>query len=139
MNVCSCWKEYTKYVIKENESYSTSVQICNCTKEREECSCNGDVTKCNFYPEKRKEKKVLNTAEMWLQAQKDGLCYKMIISENNGEELFYQKNVGLFDGDGYVVELNNFGEFDDFMLNRWEVRIMTRAQAEAKFNIKIVA
>lgn len=80
----------------------------------------------------------MNTAEMWLQAQKDGLCYKMIISENNGEELFYQKNVGLFDGDGYVAELNNFGEFDDFMLNRWEARIMTRAEAEAKFYIKIV-
>lgn len=80
----------------------------------------------------------MNTAEMWLQAQKDGLCYKMIISENNGEELFYQKDVGLFDGDGYVVELNNFGEFDDFMLNHWETRIMTRAEAEAKFNIKIV-
>lgn len=96
MNVCSCWEECTKgvkYVIKENESYSTSVQICNGTKEREECSCNGDVTKCNFYPEKRKEK---------------------------------------------MVELNNFGKFNDFMPNRWETRIMTRAEAEAEFNIKIV-
>lgn len=25
MNLCSCWEEYTKYVIKENKSYSTSV------------------------------------------------------------------------------------------------------------------
>lgn len=112
MNLCSCWKEYIKYVIKEKLQYVSS--------------------------KKRKEKKIMNTAEMWLQAQKDGLCYKMIISENNGEELFYQKNVGLFDGDGYVVEFNNFGEFDDFMLNRWEARIMTRAEAEAKFYIKIV-
>lgn len=107
MNICSCWEEYTKYVI-------------------------------NFIQRKGKGKKIMNTAEMWLQAQKDGLCYKMIISKNNGEELFYQKNVGLFDGDGYVVEFNNFGEFDDFMLNRWEARIMTRAEAEAKFYIKIV-
>lgn len=67
MNLCSCWKEYTKYVIKENESYSTLIQICNGTKEREECSCNGDVTKCNFYPEKRKEKKIMNTAEIWTE------------------------------------------------------------------------
>ena len=138
MNICQCWEVCAKYVVTKDGSCSKPIQICNGTKEREECSCNGDITKCNFYPEKRKEKKIMNTAEMWLQAQKDGLCYKMIIPETNGEELFYQKNVGLFDGDGYIVELNDLGEFDDFMLNRWEARIMTRAEAEAKFYIKIV-
>jgi len=28
-------------------------QVCYGTKEREECSCEGDPNKCNFYPEKR--------------------------------------------------------------------------------------
>lgn len=30
--------------------------LCYGTKEREECSCGGDESKCNFYPEKRKQK-----------------------------------------------------------------------------------
>lgn len=31
-------------------------QVCYGTKEREECSCEGDITKCNFYLEKRIDK-----------------------------------------------------------------------------------
>ena len=30
--------------------------LCYGTKEMEECSCGGDTRKCNFYPEKRKQK-----------------------------------------------------------------------------------
>ena len=30
--------------------------LCYGTKEMEECSCGGDESKCNFYPEKRKQK-----------------------------------------------------------------------------------
>ena len=52
-------------------------ECCWGTKEREHCTCGGDPTKCNFYPEKKKERKqYLNTARMWLQAQKDGKTYK---------------------------------------------------------------
>lgn len=29
--------------------------LCYGTKEMEECSCGGDESKCNFYPEKRKQ------------------------------------------------------------------------------------
>lgn len=28
-------------------------QVCYGTKEREECNCEGDLSKCNFYPERR--------------------------------------------------------------------------------------
>lgn len=28
--------------------------ICNGTRERDECDCDGDVKKCTFYPENRK-------------------------------------------------------------------------------------
>ena len=41
MNQCNCY----------HENYNR--QECWATKEREECTCCGDETKCNFYPEKR--------------------------------------------------------------------------------------
>lgn len=111
MNICPYWEEYAKYVTKEDESYSEPVQICNGTKEREECSCGGDVTKCNFYLEKRKDKKIMNTAEMYFDD--------------------YFDNYG---------DLSTW-DFDDFMELNWEVweNIMTKSEAEAKFHIKIVA
>lgn len=57
MEKCKCfwtdsWHEVRKYdgdslpiVVKKN--------VCNGTKEREECTCGGDPAKCDFYPEKR--------------------------------------------------------------------------------------
>ena len=40
---CDCWhQEYGK-------------TVCWGTKEREECSCEGDPAKCNFYPDKRRK------------------------------------------------------------------------------------
>ena len=41
---------------------------CWGTKEREECSCCGDQSKCNFYPEKR-----VDAQEKWIE-EFDG-CY----------------------------------------------------------------
>ena len=32
--------------------------LCYGTKEMEECSCGGDTSKCNFYPEKRAPEKI---------------------------------------------------------------------------------
>lgn len=57
MEKCDCfwtdsWHEVRRYdgdslpvVVKKN--------VCNGTKEREECTCGGDPAKCDFYPEKR--------------------------------------------------------------------------------------
>lgn len=142
MEKCSCWEE--KYQIigwydTQTPMLSTKpIQRCNGTKECEECSCNGDITKCNFYPQKRKENKTMNTAEMWLKAQEDGMCYEAIMSQSTNEELFYQKNRGLFDGDGYEFVLDNIGSFDELMDIEWKLRTMTKSEAEARFNIKIV-
>lgn len=36
---------------------------CWGTKEREQCSCNGDESKCNFYPEKRIAKQAREATE----------------------------------------------------------------------------
>lgn len=142
MEKCNCLEE--KYQIIGWYDAQTPmlskkpIQRCNGTKEREECSCNGDKSKCNFYPEKRKEKKVMNMAEMWLKAQEDGMCYEAIMSQSSNDEFFYQKDKGLFDGDGFQVTMDNFESFDELMNKQWRLRTMTKSEAEAKFNIKIV-
>ena len=138
MKKCSCWETSFKTRYGDGFNYSIPIQICNGTKERDECYCNGDESKCNFYPEKRKENKIMNTAEMWIKAQEDGHCYEMIMPQSNSDEIFYQKDEGLFDGDNCPITLDNFENFDDFMNEQWRLRTMTKSEAEARFNIKIV-
>ena len=141
MDKCSCWElrseaicigEYDGCKIYRNK------QICNGTREREECSCDGDMTKCNFYPEKRSGNNVMNTAEMWIKAQEDGCCYEMVMPQGYNDEIFYQKEEGLFDGDNFQITLDNFESLDEFMNEQWRLRTMTKLEAEKKFNIKIV-
>ena len=55
--ICSCYHEEERAVctLSPHGTWSQSQQtvgVCWGTKEREECSCGGDKTKCNFYPEK---------------------------------------------------------------------------------------
>lgn len=138
MEKCNCWELTNKRMYGDGYNYTVPIQICNGTKEREECYCNGDESKCNFYPEKRKESKSMNTAEMWIKAQEDEMCYEMILPQSLNDEVFYQKDVGLFDEDNYPITLDNFEKFDDFMNEQWRLRTMTKSEAEAKFNIKIV-
>lgn len=136
MKNCKCWEKeevimgyYHDYPMKKVK------QICNGTREREECSCDGDESKCNFYPEKRKESKSMNTAEMFVQSQKDGKFYKC-----KSNYMVYQKDKGLinnnFDRYGELYGL----DFDNLMELNWEVweNAMTKSEAEARFNIKIV-
>ena len=39
----------------ENGSSEYSIGFCSGTREREKCSCKGNRSKCNFYPEVRKD------------------------------------------------------------------------------------
>ena len=82
----------------------------------------------------------MNTAEMWLKAQEDGKTY--IIKQ---QTLCYSKQRGLF----YPTDLTsrnsltNFNNFtmDKFFSLEWQEiqkEIMTKAEAETKFGIKIV-
>lgn len=80
----------------------------------------------------------MNTAEMWLKAQEDGYCYEMIMSQSSSDEVFYQKDKGLFDGDNFQITMDNFESFDEFMNEHWQLRTMTKSEAEARFSIKIV-
>lgn len=54
MNTCDCYrlKEQTSYC---NNTFNTDVGICQGTKELDECSCEGDSARCDFYPEIRKK------------------------------------------------------------------------------------
>lgn len=58
-NKCDCYEtvERLRYTPFYTFAYYETVGICNGTKEREECSCGGDRTKCNFYPEVRDKAK----------------------------------------------------------------------------------
>lgn len=122
MERCKCWHHGT----------------CWGTKECEECICDGDITKCNFYPEKRKEGKHVNTAEMWIKAQEDGMCYETVEQGPDAVTLYYQKDKGLFDNYNMRCGPDMWNYFDDLMNEQWRLRTMTKSEAEAKFNIKIV-
>ena len=55
MKICDCYKlqEVTFKVC--GEPHSVIEHRCNGTKERDLCSCFGDRTRCDFYPEVRKK------------------------------------------------------------------------------------
>lgn len=44
--VCSCWEERSDW-------YVSGGAVCTGTREQDPCSCGGDRTKCDFYPEVR--------------------------------------------------------------------------------------
>ena len=120
------------------DSYTTYYGESRClgTKEVETCSYGGDESKCDFYPEKRKAaQKTLNTAEMWLKAQEDGKTY--IVKQ---QTLCYSTQRGLFHATNCHSNFNNF-TLDKFLSLEWtemQEEIMTKAEAETKFGIRIV-
>ena len=132
MGQCNC------YNVRIDRIYGNEVKygVCLGTKEIDRCNCGGDESKCDFYPEKRKKaEKLLNTAEMWLKAQEDGKTY--IVKQ---QTLCYSKQRGLFYASNCHSNFNNF-TLDKFLSLEWtETReeIMTKAEAEKKFGIRIV-
>lgn len=58
-NKCDCYikdRQLVDYTPLMKPIYKT-VSSCFGTKERDECSCGGDRTKCDFYPEIREKAK----------------------------------------------------------------------------------
>lgn len=107
---------------------------CWGTRECEECTCDDDTTKCNFYPEKRKEKKTMNTAEMVIQANKDGKTYKSY-------NMLYNTQLGFHDVKGKKWNADAFEYVNDIFNLEWRLKPdneITKSEAEVKFNIKIV-
>ena len=60
---CSCYHDEKNFLGKRG--------VCWGTKEREACSCGGDASKCDFYPEKRKLKKKTHFDVMNLKVPED--------------------------------------------------------------------
>lgn len=122
MDKCECWGNLLTW------------QYCNGASKI--CSCDGNKSKCDFYPEKRKESK-MNTAEMWLKARENGKTYKLA---DVTRTVYYRDGKGLFDAKGYYVSIDHWCGIDTFMNEQWEeaIPVLTKSEAEAKFNIKIV-
>lgn len=84
----------------------------------------------------------MNTAEMWIKAQKDGKVYESI-----GGDIAYSKKYGLTCKDNFSEEwsLDSWKEsgargLDELLSCEWEEmpNIMTIKEAEKKFGIKII-
>lgn len=60
MEKCNCYHEEKRICgwLSPQVPVTKPVGVCWGTKEREECSCGGDQSKCNFYPEKRADANV---------------------------------------------------------------------------------
>lgn len=138
MGKCDCFETRTEVARPCNYKYG----VCTGAKETSLCSCGGDKSKCDFYPEKRKEaiKPVMNTAEMWLKAQEDGKTY--VVEQKT---LCYSKERGLFCSTDLTPcnYLSNFRDwvFDKLLSLEWtemQEEIMTKAEAEEKFGVRIV-
>ena len=146
MGRCNCWEERIEYKplhnIIGNPDVAIPYGVCLGTKEVDRCDCDGDESKCDFYPEKRKAaERGLTTAEMWLKAQEDGKTYIV----NELQTLGYSKQRGLF----FIADLtsnNRLSDFKDWSIDdlfnlKWRVmqeEIMTKAEAEEKFGVRIV-
>lgn len=135
MDKSKCW-ELRKTIVGWHDKSPLygqyTKQICNGTKEREECTCGGNIAECNFYPEKRKEGKMMNTAEMFIQANKDDKTYKC-------ENMRYNKKDGFHDIEGRSWKARAFDYVDDIFKLEWKLKPDNEmTKAEAKFNIKIV-
>ena len=87
---------------------------------------------------KKKKGNEMNTAEMWIKAQEDGMCYEATNKDGYDGSIIYQKDKGFFDEEGYQVVIETWNYPEDFMNEQWQLRTMTKSEAEAKFNIKIV-
>ena len=137
MKRCDCYNARVKTIENKYGSFIDAYGVCLGTKEQNRCKCYGDESKCDFYPEKRKAaEKKMNTAEMWLKAQEDGKTYY-----SKEADALYSKEFGLVEeGDiSQKVSMGDFPTFEHLMKSKWEeVKIMTKAEAEKKYGIRIV-
>ena len=132
MERCDCYNTR----VKEYGSFIDICGVCLSTKESKRCYCFGIKSNCDFYPEKRKAaEKKMNTAEMWLKAQEDGKTYIC-------NSVLYNKKTGFISATGLKPwPISAFDNIENLMEAQWSLyqeEIMTKAEAEKKFGIRIV-
>lgn len=98
MKKCDCYREGKRFEYNPiiMESVITSYGYCNGTKERDECSCDGDRTKCDFYPEVReKGKKALMYYGTFVTSDgvEDSLILGIDISKKDGSTIVVGRDV----------------------------------------------
>lgn len=102
-NICSSyWKttewQYDIFAMRNKERV---IGRCNGTKERDVCNCGGDVSKCDFYPEKRIKAAMTNPNEFC-----GTLCKfaEDIIKSKDDEIAMLRKKFECADGTIYDIE-----------------------------------
>ena len=90
---CDCYEvvkklRYTYHPLTGKPmAHDVDVGVCRGTKEIDECSCGGDRTKCDFYPEVRaKAKGEINKTEALAENKriKENLKHYLNTNEENG-------------------------------------------------------
>ena len=132
MERCDCYNTR----VKEYGSFIDICGVCLSTKESKRCNCFGIKSNCDFYPEKRKAaEKKMNTAEMWLKAQEDGKTYIC-------NSVLYNKKTGFISATSLDPwPISAFDNIENLMEAQWSLyqeEIMTKAEAEKKYKIRIV-
>ena len=132
MERCDCYNTR----VKEYGSFIDICGVCLSTKESKRCNCFGIKSNCDFYPEKRKAaEKKMNTAEMWLKAQEDGKTYIC-------NSVLYNKKTGFISATSLDPwPIGAFDNIENLMEAQWSLHqeeIMTKAEAEKKYGIRIV-
>lgn len=81
MKKCSCYqikteRRYKRHPISEElVGYEAMVGVCSGTKEMDVCGCDGDATKCSFYPRIRNRAKQKLTIEDAIEHFKYGISH----------------------------------------------------------------
>lgn len=124
MEKCSC------YI---NHPWSDKYGYCMGTKYQESCYCQGDESRCTYYPEKRHEK--MNTFNMMIKAKETGNTYR-------AGDVLYSSHLGFHDKLGKKWYGDAFEYLNDlFAIDEWQEDnniYMTKSEAEKKYGIKIV-
>ena len=53
--ICKCFHKEEEVIYFTDHTVSHLVGVCWGTKEKDQCSCNGDQLKCDFYPKVREQ------------------------------------------------------------------------------------
>ena len=114
--------------------------VCYGSKNAPICNCEGDTTRCTYYPTSNIHGvKFLNTAEMWMDAQKDGCMYECVEGD-----IAYSKSGGLVSKHDFKPwPLNSWkdDEFDVLMSQTGWIKVgpvLTIKEAEQKLGCRIV-
>lgn len=97
MKKCDCYRTKDRIIgwLGPDEVIKKEIHVCDGTKEQDECTCGGDRTKCDFYPEIR-EKAQKELENIVTNADR--------IRAMNNDEL-----ANLFDELTYTGACNDFG------------------------------